>query len=597
MSARLCAVVISLAMAAVPLQTPRDVRPEPTGTATIGGVVAASDTGRPLRLTQVRLSGDMLLTSRTFVTGADGRFLFAGLAAGRYSLEIFHGGFVRAQYGAKRPNGPGTSVVVADGQQATSLDVRLTKFASISGTVFDQSGEPIPGVSVEALVHDADRRPHAVVGVRQCAGDRRSRCLSVHGPRGRRLSPCGGSEPRDRRRADALDDRRRSRPAGAGIRHDADRRRAERQEAGHLRARVLPGTTELANAATITLKDGEDRSGIDLRLQFVPTARLEGTIVGPDGQPAANVPLAAKIVSVPYSMDLFRVGDPGTARSDAQGRFSFPFVAPGQYEITARLGGPPPNLDPFFQTVPSTAGLLFAQSTVTVAGSDQTVSLSLQPGITLSGSIVFDGPSTPPTDIRGMRVTLAAPAYAPSIGATATQASPDGTFRITGVAPGRYRLSTSAPGSSATSGWALRSAIVNTPSGPVDALDVPVEVRLGQNFDNVVITFTDRPAELSGALQTPAGVVASDYFIIVFATDRAQWGPQSRRTVMARPTTAGRYSVRNLPPGEYYFAAVTDVLPNEWFDPAFLELLVPAAKKLTIAEGEQKMNDFRIGGS
>jgi hypothetical protein len=126
---------------------------------------------------------------------------------------------------------------------------------------------------------------------------------------------------------------------------------------------------------------------------------------------------------------------------------------------------------------------------------------------------------------------------------------------------------------------------------------VPVEVRLGQNFDNVVITFTDRPAELSGALQTPAGVVPSDYFIIVFATDRAQWGPQSRRTVMARPTTAGRYSVRNLPPGEYYFAAVTDVLPNEWFDPAFLELLVPAAKKLTIAEGEQKVNDFRISGS
>jgi hypothetical protein len=66
---------------------------------------------------------------------------------------------------------------------------------------------------------------------------------------------------------------------------------------------------------------------------------------------------------------------------------------------------------------------------------------------------------------------------------------------------------------------------------------------------------------------------------------------------MARPTTAGRYAVRNLPPGEYYVASVTDVLPNEWYDPAFLDLLVPAATKLTIGEGEQKVNDFRIGGS
>jgi hypothetical protein len=595
MTARLMTSV-AIALAILPSQTPRDVRDEPKGTAIIAGTVTASDTGRPLRLSQVRLSGDTLLTSRALVTGADGRFEFGDLAAGHYAIEVYHAGFVRTQYGAKRSNGPGTSLVVTDGQHATDLVVRLTRSASINGTVYDQSGEPVPGISVEALeytMRTGVRTLSSVYGSAPATDDRgiyrysglvAGDYLVAAGP-GRAI---GGVQV-----LAATDIDRALQAIASG------QTPVTAMSTGGLVTFApvyFPGTLDLANAETITLKDGEDRSGIDLHLQFVPTARLEGTIVMPDGQPAANVPLAAKIVGVPTSLDLFRGGDPGTARSDAQGRFNFPFVAPGTYEVTARVGGPPPNVEPFGQTVPSSPGLLFAQSTVTVAGSDQTVSLALQPGVTVAGAVVFNGTAKPPADMRGIRVTLAAPAYAGSAGATATQASPDGTFRISGVAPGRFRLAATVPGSSATSGWALRSAMVPMPGGPVDALDAPIDIRLGMALDNVVITFTDRPAELSGALATPPGVVPSDYFIIVFATDRREWGAQSRRTVMARPTTAGKYSVRNVPPGEYYVAAVTDVMPNEWYDSSFLDALVAAAAKVTITEAEQKVENLRIGG-
>ena len=589
--------LVAIALAILPLQTPRDVREEPKGTAVIAGVVSAADTGRPLRLSQVSLSGDALTANRSFVTGADGRFEFADLPGGRYSLQIYRPGFLRTQYGAKRPNGPGTSVVVTDGQRATDLVVRLTKLASISGTVYDQSGEPVPGVSVEALTYTMRtgvRMLSSVYGKALSTDDRgvyRYAGLDA----GDYLMAAGPSRAIGGVRVLAASDIDRALQALASGRLPAEN--ATEKELVSYAPVYFPGTTDLAGAETITLKDGEDRSGIDLHLQFVPTARLDGTIVMPDGQPASNVPLAVKITSVPDSMDLFRVGDPGQARSDAQGRFSFSSVAPGQYEITARVGAPAPSVDPFGQTVTSSPALLFAQSSVIVSGSDATVALTLQPGVTIAGSLVFDGTTKPPTDMRGIRVSLAAPAYAASVGATATQANADGTFRIAGVAPGRFRLAATVPGSSPTSGWALRSAILSTPSGPVDALDAPIEIRLGMNLDNVVMTFTDHPAELSGALQTPAGVVPSDYFIIVFATDRAQWGPQSRRTVMARPTTAGRYSVRNLPPGEYYLAAVTDLLPNEWFDPAFLESLVPSATTLTIGDSEQRVQNLKIGGA
>jgi hypothetical protein len=63
-----------------------------------------------------------------------------------------------------------------------------------------------------------------------------------------------------------------------------------------------------------------------------------------------------------------------------------------------------------------------------------------------------------------------------------------------------------------------------------------------------------------------------------------------------RPGVDGKYVIRDLPPGDYLLAAVTDVDQDEWQDPAFLERLQPGSIKVTIAEGEKKTLDLRIGG-
>jgi hypothetical protein len=129
----------------------------------------------------------------------------------------------------------------------------------------------------------------------------------------------------------------------------------------------------------------------------------------------------------------------------------------------------------------------------------------------------------------------------------------------------------------------------------IDLLDAPLAVS-GRDVDGIVITYTDRPTELSGTLQTPAGVPTGDYFIIVFATDRGFWTPSTRRSVMARPASTGKYILRNLPPGEYFVAAVTDVEQGEWFDSAFLERLIAASARITLAESEKRTLDLRIAG-
>jgi hypothetical protein len=110
----------------------------------------------------------------------------------------------------------------------------------------------------------------------------------------------------------------------------------------------------------------------------------------------------------------------------------------------------------------------------------------------------------------------------------------------------------------------------------------------------LVLTFSDRHNELSGALQTPAGAPATDYFVAVFTTDRTLWRPQARRLVFTRPATDGRFSFEDLPPGEYYLAALTDLDPAGWQTPEFLDTIVPASLRFTIADGERKRQDLRL---
>ena len=56
------------------------------------------------------------------------------------------------------------------------------------------------------------------------------------------------------------------------------------------------------------------------------------------------------------------------------------------------------------------------------------------------------------------------------------------------------------------------------------------------------------------------------------------------------------YRIGNLPPGDYFLSAMTDVETGEWFDPEFLQALVVAAPiTITIRDGDTLRHDLRIG--
>jgi len=388
-----------------------------------------------------------------------------------------------------------------------------------------------------------------------------------------------------------------------------------------------PGTPAPSQASPVTLAIAEERNGVDFRLMLVPTATVTGTVVSPDGA----MPQGTQITLLPVD----QVGTPAVpgantnqTRVNQDGTFTFREIPPGQYRVMARGAVRDPN------AMDAAAGrggrggqgpgggrggpgaiqqVLWGSADVTVNGEDIAgISLTLQPGMTVTGRIAFDSASAlPPSDLTTVRVNLTPRGSQQGFdmgGTPPATVDATGRFTIKGVLPGKYSLGANVAGggrggaggggrggaapaavNAPTANWSLKSAVANGR----DALDFGLVVEPNQDV-TATILFGDKSQDISGTIQDTLGNPTADYFIILFAADKGYWVPQSRRIRSVRPGTDGKFSFGGLPAGDYRLTAVTDVEQGEWFDPAFLEQLANASIPVTVREGEKKVQDIKV---
>jgi uncharacterized protein (DUF2141 family) len=601
---------------------------QPTGTGGIAGSVV-SDAGRPVRRARVTLVGGDLRTSKTAVTDDQGAFAFTDLPAGRFNLSASKPGYVNATYGQKKPGRPGTPIQLLDAQKLTGLKMPLPKGGVLTGIVLDENGEPTPGTQVTAFRYEMrtgekrltqagndqtdDRGVYRIYGllpgdyvVRAMPRNRLNDLVQVvqdvaqslngrggaggpaGGGRGGGLGALGGG---------GLQQMLGGRGGGQALQSLVAGLNQDDASVGYAPV-YFPGVTTSSTAQAITLGVSEERQGLDFQLQLVTTATVSGMVTSPDGD------TSGVFLTLVNETEQALGGGMNTARVQQDGSFSFTNIAPGQYMLQARGrrggggrgagGGRGQNGQGGAAgagTPPAPPETLWGETAVMVDGRAVTgVSVSLQAGMKVNGHLVFDGGAAP-TDLTRVRVALS-----PSGGANGAdlaqnapaQLDATGHFSITGVAPGRYTVRVQGQ----VQTFALKSAVTMGR----DALDFPLEVKPNEDIADIALTMTTKTQELSGMLTDSQNQPATDYSVIVFSSDQQYWMPQSRRIVSVRPGTDGKFTVRNLPPGDYQIAAVTDVEPGSWFDPEFLQQLRPASVRVTLAEGDKKTQDLRIGG-
>ena len=576
-----CAFLIAALLAQAPQPPRRDApaAPTPTGTAVVSGIVT-TDAEKPvaLRRARVTLSNIEIRFNRTIVTDDSGRFTFRNVPAGRFALNAMKEAYVSTSYGARRIGGSGAPLTIVEGAQLTGLSLKLTRGAVITGMVTDVSGQPVPDAQVGALQWafiNGERRLNS--GTSGRTDDRGVYRIFGLGP-GQYFVNASMTRMSFGSTSDLL------LPTDADVDRALQEPASGKQSIGVGRTAGYvpvyhPSVTSVAQATAVDVGAGEERTGVDIQMVMVPSGRVEGTVTYPEGELPRTIQLSMSAASDEgfRGLEGFRA-----SRPEPNGRYQFGGLPPGDYLVTARAnlaGGGPDSI-------------LWATANVTVTG-DVTVSapLELRRGFKLAGRVTFEGAEKPPADLRGWRVGLT-PVVGRnevSLGVTAAELQADGTFTISGVTPGRFRVQPMAP-ETRDNDWLPTSVTVNGRN----VLDDPIEIH--GDIAGVTVGFTDRVPTLGGKLlDAAAGAAPSEYYVVLFPAERALWTPQSPRIRAVRVATDGQYRFRRVLPGAYLVAATLDVEQGEWMDPSFLQRVAAGAVPVTLADGEQKVQDLSAG--
>jgi hypothetical protein len=560
--------------AAVPAHVSGRVVSETTGTPVRGAVVVLKDAARDIGV--LGISDD------------DGLFSIQEVPAGSYTLTATKPRYVPTYYGSKRRGfGPGMPITLAAGDDLRELIVELSPGAVIAGRISDHLGRSQGGATVSVL----DARRIGAAGSMRAVATATSDDLGQYRVYG---LPAGDFvvvvQPGFNFNAATLPDA-----------NEADRALAqgqtgrvgvaEPQPARTLRPKVAyaptvyPASVGVDQAMAMTLTAGEERLGVDVQLQFVRVANVEGRVVDPLGRAAAAVQIA--MVWPGHKLGLVEKSYMGTIAADAaftvrDGRFSRRGLVPGRYVIHARGTSRPDDT-----SSPAKVFDLWATQQIDIDGEDiNDLVIGLQPGFEIAGLIVLDESAAASQPV--LELSLTSQSDGP-FRQTVSARSMEGRFAFPRVPPGNYDLE-------AKLASGQRVAVRRIEAGASVAVDSILSVSQAVTMRDIVVNLSRRVSSLSGLLVDRLEQPTADYYVVVVSADTKHWSFPTKRLRFARADRNGRYEIADLPDGAYFVSAVTEMSPDDLSDQRFLELVAKAGRRIEMAPGEEKVFNLQILG-
>ncbi|HMV84615.1 MAG TPA: carboxypeptidase-like regulatory domain-containing protein [Blastocatellia bacterium] len=512
-------------------------------------------------------------------TDDEGNFEFANLPPASYSIAATVPGYIAPP--AEEETGAG---IYRPGDAVT---ITLIKGGVITGKVVNATGEPLTGISVNAI---------RVGGLN---GEEEDQTTSQGGFRGFQ-------------RNWRTDDRGVYRIYGlipgsyivqAGGNGGPNPLSPFSQDA----PTYYPSSAREA-AVPLAVRAGDEAAGIDIRYRGEKGRAISGKVLAKAGEASSD--------PAPVQISLLLAGTDSVIASTVQaGRganngFALYGIPDGEYDITARRGN--------FGALESDA--VAAPRRVTVRGADVGgIQLTLAPLALLGGKVILEkkpgAPACPaPRKFFVEEILLRAERDEPSTtqDAALTRVAPrrlsapsaQGDFTLRNLEAGRWRLVAKLPDEN----WYIRAMMPDGKASAVTAVrkaatPPPINLarngvtfKLGEKLTNAAVIITEGAAGLSGKV---AGNVR------VFAVPAEKEAADDVLRYAQTTTTAdGSFHLKHLAPGRYYLLAKpikgnegSDVHPLAWdsVQRAALRREAETATQIVELQPCQRLNDYKLG--
>jgi protocatechuate 3,4-dioxygenase beta subunit len=240
-------------------------------------------------------------TPLTGVTDETGRFVLDGVTPGRHRVNLQKQGYAFDPVDAP--------IIEVRGGQAMAVELTLRRGGVITGRILDERGEPLSDVRVIAVrrISGGGNRPAALGGPGMVTNDLGE--FRIAGLPAGEYTLMAASQP--------------SSPFGGAPTHGSTA----------WAPTYYPGTTNQAEAQTVTVSHANTVNGLEFRLISAPAFRVSGIVVDEAGKPVDEAVLMLRPVRGNSSPGTFVSSIPG--RSQADGTFVIGGVIAGTYAISA----------------------------------------------------------------------------------------------------------------------------------------------------------------------------------------------------------------------------------------------------------------------
>lgn len=506
-------------------------------------------------------------------TDSQGRFSFQNVDPGTYRVIFSADGYAKEDFGQRIPRGAGTPIVLAAGDVKTGIVMRLSAVGAISGRILDATARPVAGVPVQLFHRSYDdgarQKMERIASAR--TDDRGEYRLFLLSP-GRYYLNAGNQSGQSRAVGFPQNS---AGPLDLGY---VSPNRIEQNYA----LTYYPGVPDSGSAAPIDLQPGADRTGIDLFLDPQQTFRVSGRVVDSTG----TSPRSATITLQPQTADLatllagMMIGSSYTP----DGAFEIPNVAPGSYILTVQGFNPFPRNpeDLANKALPEVPPVRDKGVMLVTVGRADVEGLTITIGSTsMSGQLHVDGAApNSPSGLERLRVQLRTMLDTGPINndnqIVSGSVKAGGTFNITGIAAGEYRVS--------VSGLPQGSYVKEARIGQTDVLNAPLKVS-GAESAALDIVIGSGAGEINGTAVDKQGRPAAGVQVVLIPEEKGY------RMELFRPVVSdvnGHFTIAEVVPGSYKLASWESIEPFGFFDPDLLKLADENGKPVRVTAASKQ---------